>query len=139
MFFYSDSLVYCVETEDFYKDILNNPNLLNRMDTSNLDREHPCYIAERKKIPGHFSDETDGKIMSEFIALRAKFYAYNIEGKERIKAKGIRSHAVKNHMTLENHKKYLLGDQEYNKYTDNISIKSFKHHIMTIETKKINI
>jgi len=90
-----------------------------------------------EKNNGTFSDETDGKIMIEFITLRAKSYAYNIEGKERIKAKGIRGHVVKNHMTLENHKKCLFGDQEYNKYTDNVSIRSFKHQIMTIETKKL--
>lgn len=135
--FHLDSLVYYVETEDFYRDLLNSPDLLNRMDTSNLPRDHPCYISERKKIPGLFSDETDGKIMTEFIALRAKSYAYNIDGKERIKAKGIRGHVVKNHMTLENHKKCLFSNENYNKYTDNVSIRSFKHQIMTIKTKKL--
>ncbi|XP_050066400.1 uncharacterized protein LOC126555531 [Aphis gossypii] len=50
----TDSLVYYIQTDDFYNDLLNNPNLLNRMDTANLPRDHPCYIAERKKIPGYF-------------------------------------------------------------------------------------
>jgi len=34
------------------KGLANNANLLDRMDTSNLPRDHPCYIAERKKDPG---------------------------------------------------------------------------------------
>jgi len=59
------------------------------MDTSNLHKNHPFYSAVRKKIPGYFSDETDGRTMYEFIALRAKSYAYNIENTEKIKAKGI--------------------------------------------------
>ncbi|XP_050059966.1 uncharacterized protein LOC114132126 [Aphis gossypii] len=58
----TDLLVYFIQTDDFYKDLVNNSNLLDRMDTSNLPRIHPCYIAERKKIPGLFSDETDGEI-----------------------------------------------------------------------------
>jgi len=135
--FILDSLVYYIQTEDFYKDLQENSSLLNRMDTSNLPRDHPCHIPDRKKIPGFFSDETDGKIMLEFIALRAKSYAYNIDGKEQIKAKGIRSHVVKNHMTLENHKKCLFDNHEYNKYTDNVSIRSYKHQIMSIKTKKL--
>jgi len=67
-----DSLVYFVETDDFYEDMVNNPLLLDRMDTANLPENHPCYIAERKKIPGLFSDESNGDIMTEFCALRSK-------------------------------------------------------------------
>jgi hypothetical protein len=126
-----------VKTDDFYVDLLNSPNLLNRMDTSNLPRDHPCFIAERKKIPGLFSDETDGKPMTEFIALRAKSYAYSMDGKEKIKAKGIRGHVVKNHMTLEHHKHCLFGDEELGRYTENVSIRSFKHKLMTIKSKKL--
>lgn len=53
-------------------------------------------MAERKKILGLFSNKTDGATMTEFIALRAKSCTYNIDGKEKIKAKGIRGHVVKN-------------------------------------------
>ena len=107
------------------------------MDTSNLPKDHPCHITERKKIPGLFSDETDGRTMYEFIALRAKSYAYNIEDEEKIKAKGIRGHVVKNHMTLNDHKRCLFGDTDFQSYRDNVSISSFKHHIKTIKTKKL--
>ncbi|KAL4091251.1 hypothetical protein QTP88_025973 [Uroleucon formosanum] len=78
------------KTDDFYKDLKSNANLLDRMDTSDLPRDHPCYIAERKKIPGLFSDETKGQPIIEFIALRAKSYAYILNNKEKIKAKGVR-------------------------------------------------
>jgi len=54
-------------------------------------------------------------VITEFCALRAKSYAFNIYdrpedednkvGEEKIKAKGVRSHMVKNHMTLKDHRK----------------------------------
>jgi len=57
LIFIDSSLVYFIETDDFYEDMTNNTILLDRMDTANLPRYHLCYIAERKKIPGLFSDE----------------------------------------------------------------------------------
>jgi len=105
----------------------------------------------RKKVPGFFSDETKGHIMTEFCALRAKSYAFNIYveeednekdeedrvGGEKIKAKGVRSHVVKNHMTLEDHRKCLFGEEGLELYRDNVSIRSFNHQLMTIKTKKL--
>jgi len=35
-------------------------------------------VADRKKSPGFFSDEVDGNIITEFCALRAKSYAFNV-------------------------------------------------------------
>ncbi|KAF0755620.1 Uncharacterized protein FWK35_00021676 [Aphis craccivora] len=142
----TDSLVYYIQTDDFYNDLLNNPNLLDRMDTSNLPRDHPCYIAERKEIPGLFSDETDGCIMREFCALRAKSYSYFLEdndivdvhnNKEKIKAKGIRGHVVRNHMTFQDHKRCLFGDASLEVTTSNVSIRSFKHKLKTIKSNKL--
>jgi len=121
------------------------------MDTANLPSAHPCYVADRKKSPGFFSDEVDGNIVTEFCALRAKSYAFNIYveegdkekdeedrvGGEKIKAKGIRAHVVKNHMTLEDHRKCLFGEDGLKLYRENMSIRSFNHQLMTIKTKKL--
>ncbi|XP_025191577.1 LOW QUALITY PROTEIN: uncharacterized protein LOC112591859 [Melanaphis sacchari] len=141
----TDSLIYYIHTDDFYEDLAKNVNLLDRMDTSNLPRDHPCYIAERKKIPGLFSDETDGRVMEEFIALRAKSYAYKIQGvddmnaKVQIRAKGVRGHVVKNHMTFEGHRRCLFEGMESvaNNRQLNMCIRSFKHQLMTIKTNKL--
>ena len=91
---------------------------------------------------GYFSDEVDGNVITEFCALRAKSYAFNVyagednvEGGEKIKAKGIRSHVVKNHMTLEDHRKCLFGETGVEAYKENVSIRSFKHQLVTIKTK----
>jgi len=109
------------------------------MDTSDLPKDHPCYIAERKKIPGLFSDETKGAIMTDFCALRAKSYSFILAGKEKIKAKGIRKHVVDNHMTFDDHKKCLFGVEKMDVNRENVSIRSFKHELMTISTNKLTL
>jgi hypothetical protein len=98
-------------TDDFYNDLANNLNLLDRMDTSGLPTDHPCHVSARKKIPGLFSDETKGRTMYEFVALRAKSYAYNIEGKVGIRGKGVRKPVIKNHMTFDDHKRCLFANE----------------------------
>lgn len=99
-------------TDDFYKDLTVNPDLLDRMDTSDLPKNHPCHLDVRKKIPGYFSDETHGRIMFEFVALRAKLYAYDMEGTKIIKAKGIRKPVVRNHLTLLDYKQCLFENDD---------------------------
>ncbi|XP_050062454.1 uncharacterized protein LOC126552021 [Aphis gossypii] len=140
----TDSLVYHIDTENFYVDLAVNRNLLDRMDTANLPNDHPCYVAERKKSPGYFSDEVDGNVITEFCALRAKSYAFNVYagaedrvGGEKIKAKGIRAHVVKNHMTMEDHRKCLFGEAGVEAYKENVSIRSFNHQLVTIKTRKL--
>ncbi|XP_022160048.1 uncharacterized protein LOC111026303 [Myzus persicae] len=140
-------------TDDFYDDVKNNPILLNRLDTADLPVEHPCHTTVRKKVPGFFSDETKGHIMTEFCALRAKSYAYNIYAGEEdeqkanedeskigggnIKAKGIKAHVVKNHMSLADHVKCLQDDPGLIRYSMNTSIRSYKHNLVTQNMNKL--
>ena len=129
--------MYHIKTKDFYSDLLSKPGLIECTDTANLPRDHPCYVAERKKIPGLFSDETDGKTITEFCALRAKSYAFKIDGEEKIKAKGIRGHVVKNHMTFNDHKLCLFDEGELDPFRTNVSIRSFHHQLKTIASHKL--
>jgi len=75
-----------------------------------LPASHPCYCFDRKKLPGTFTDETSGEAIWEMIALRAKSDGYNLGGIEKIKAKVIQGHVVKNHMTIDDHKQCLFQD-----------------------------
>ena len=72
----ADSSVIYIETEDFYKDIVND--VQRWFDTSNYDEndERPLPIGKNKKVIGLFKDELGGKIITKFVALRAKAYAY---------------------------------------------------------------
>ena len=88
----TDSFVYHIKTEDFYKDIASDVE--KRLNTSNYSKEDkillPLEIGLNAKKIGLIKDESGGKIMTELVALRAKLYAYNtLEKKEEKKCKGI--------------------------------------------------
>ena len=72
----TDSFVYEIETEDFYRDIAKDVE--KRFGTSGYlkDDNRPLPIGENKKVIGVMKDELGGKIMTEFVALRANIYAY---------------------------------------------------------------
>ena len=78
----TDSFVYEIETEDFYRDIAKD--VWKRFDTSGYSKDdnRPLPIGENKKKIGLMKDELSGKIMIEFVALRAKMYAYRKIDKE---------------------------------------------------------
>ena len=67
----TDSLCYEIQTEDFYKDI--SGDVEDNFDRSNFPKDHPSGIqGKNKKIPGMMKDEAGGKIIEEFVGLRAK-------------------------------------------------------------------
>ena len=67
----TDSFVYKIETEDFYRDIAKDVE--KRFDTSGYSKDdnRPLPIG-KKKVIGLMKDELGGKIMTEFVTLRAK-------------------------------------------------------------------
>ena len=72
----TDSLIYEIETKDFYKDI--SADVKDRFDTSDYPPNHPSGIPSgfNKKVLGMFKDEAAGKIIDELVRLRAKLYSY---------------------------------------------------------------
>ena len=64
----TDSFVYEIETEDFYRDIAKDVE--KRFDTSGYskDENRPLPIGKNKKVIGLMKDELGGKIMTEFVA-----------------------------------------------------------------------
>ena len=79
----TDSLMYEIQTKDFYKDI--SEDVKHRFDTSDYPPNHPSGIPSgfNKKVLGMFKDEAGGKVIDEFVGLRAKLYSYKMfEGEE---------------------------------------------------------
>ena len=72
----TDSFVYAIDNEDFYRDIAKD--VKNRFDTSEYSKDdnRPLPIRENKKVIGLMKDQLGGNIMTKFVALRAKIYAY---------------------------------------------------------------
>ena len=78
----TDSFVYEIETEDFYKDIAED--VKKSFDTSGYSKDdnRPLPIGENKKAIGLMKDELGGKVMTKFVALRTTIYAYRKIDKE---------------------------------------------------------
>ena len=87
----TDSFIIHIITKDFIRttDIANDVE--RWFDTSNYDEydKRPLPIGKNKKVTGLFKDELGGKIMTEFVGIRPKTYAYLMDGdSEKKKAKG---------------------------------------------------
>ena len=89
----TDSLIYDIETDDFYKDIAHDVE--SRFDTSGYVPDRPLPVGKNKKIIGLMKDELGGGIMKEFVTLRPKMYDYKVGSSESKKCKGIKKCVVK--------------------------------------------
>ena len=81
---YSKNFILHIKTEDFYEDIADDVE--EWLDISNYKIDRPLLITDKnKKVLGKFKDELGVNIMTEFIGLRAKSYAYLIDNSEEKK------------------------------------------------------
>ena len=132
----TDSFLYEIQTEDFYKDI--SGDVKDRFDTSDYPEGHPSGIPTgvNKKVLGMFKDEAAGKIIKEFVGLRAKLYSYKMdEGKENKKCKGIKKAVVEKSISHEDYKTCLETGKEQLR-RQNI-IRSYEHTLYTEEVNKV--
>ena len=132
----TDSLVYEIETEDFYKDI--SADVMDRFDTSNYKPNHPSGIPTgcNKKVLGKFKDEKEGKCIEEFVALRAKLYSFKmIDGEENKKCKGIKSGVVEKSIAHEDYKTCLFELKEQRRQMN--VLRSYNHTIYTETINKV--
>ena len=131
----TDSLMYLIETEDFYEDILRD--IHEWFDTSNYPKVHISGIptGDNKMVIGMFKDEVGGKIITEFVGLRAKNYSYVCEGKENKKCKGIKKSVTEKDI---HHKDYIdcLFKDIMLRCKMNI-FQSYKHDVFSVEINKI--
>ena len=132
----TDSLMYEIQTEDFYKDI--SGDVKDKFDTSDYPPNHPSGIPTgcNKKVLAMFKDEVAGRCIEEFVGLRARLYSFNmLEGEESKRCKGVKKSVVKNSITHEDFKDCLFtGKEQLRKM--NI-IRSYNHEVFTEEVNKV--
>ena len=133
----TDSLMCEIQTEDFYKDI--SEDVKDRFDTSDYPENHPSGIPTgiNKKVLGMMKDEAAGKIIKEFVGLRAKLYSFIMDdgGEEIKKCKGIKKQVVESSITHEDYKTCLLtGKEQLRK--QNI-LRSYNLEVYTEEVNKV--
>ena len=85
----TESFIFYVQTNDFYKDISND--VIEWFDTSDYNKDDDRLPTEiNKKIIGKCKEELKGKLMIEFVTLASKGYAYlDDNDEEHKKVKGI--------------------------------------------------
>ena len=129
----TDSLIYNIETKDFYKDIADD--VPGRFDTSGYLPNRPLPIGLNKKVIGLMKDKLGGEIMEKFVTLRPKMYSYRTSEKESKKCKGIKKCVFRKTITFEDYKNCLFSGET--SYRSQLMFRSSKHTIQTLEVNKV--
>ncbi|XP_022800154.1 uncharacterized protein LOC111338012 [Stylophora pistillata] len=133
----TDSLCYEIHTSDFYKDITSDVDRL--FDTSNIREGHSSGIPTgvNKKVIGMFKDEAGGKIIEEFVGLRAKLYSYKMfdDGEEKKKCKGVKQGVVDRTISFDDYKRCLFGGEKQLRKMN--TLRSRKHEMYMEEINKV--
>jgi hypothetical protein len=108
----TDSLLHEITTEDFYQDIAEDVG--STFDTSDYPYDHPTVavgfkVGCNKKVIGMMKDECAGKEITEFVGLRAKCYAYTVDGKDSKKCKGVKKGVVKKRLSSNDYRHCLYS------------------------------
>ena len=140
------SFVYEIETEDFYSDIAKD--MKKRFDTSGYSKNdnRPLPIGENKKEIGLMKDEIGGKIMTEFVALRATMYAYrkvdclkaqheHFVGCGEKHCKGTKKFVVSEGFTFDDYKTCLFDGKTI--YRERTLFENKKHKVYMVNKYKI--
>ena len=129
----TDSFVIQVMTDDLFRDF---KDLSDYMDFSDYPKSHPNYDASNKKVLGKFKDELSSKIMTHFIGLKPKSYAFKVQGdkKEYKKSKGVVKGKVNTELNYDMYERTLNG--EIKPTVKFNTIRSKNHHIFSINQTK---
>ena len=147
----TDSLVYLIQTDDVYKDI--EKDIAAKFDTSNFYKNHPSGIKTglNEKELSFFKFELGGNLITIFIGLRPKLYAFKVEKryeekdgkikeidmKEEVKckAKGVKKSVVKKSLSLEDYKKCLFSEEKQMREMN--ILRSNNHDIYSLTVNKV--
>ena len=83
----TDSLTYDLKSEDVYEEFFKYKHLF---DFSNYPKNSKFFLETNKKVIGKMKDESEEKIIDEFVGLKSKMYSIkNVDGKLSNRAKGV--------------------------------------------------
>ena len=132
----TDCCVYEIETEDFYRDIAKDVEKM--FDTSGYSKgdNRPLPIGKNRVI-GLMKDELGGKNMTEFVALRAKMYAYRKIDKEveEKRCKGTKKCMISEGLTFDDYKTCLFAGETI--YREQMLFENKKHEVYSVNKHKI--
>ena len=151
----TDSLMYLIQTDDFYHDI--RKDITKKFDTSDYYDYHPSgtKTGVNKKVIGKFKDEVGGNQITHFVGLRPKLYTFKVEMKykkdekdgkvkeinlieeNKRKAKGVKKNVIKKSLSFEDYKKCLFTEDELMKEMN--IIRSQNHDIYAMTVNKVEL
>ena len=106
----TDSFIVYIKASDIYKSIADDVETIFDISNYELDRLMPK--GKNKKLTGLIKDELGGKIMTNFVGLRANTYSYLIDdGSEYEKAKVTKNCFIKRKVKFENYRNFLEATQ----------------------------
>ena len=82
--------------------------------TSNYDKndKRPLPIGKNEKVPGLFKDQLGGKIITQFLAPRAKAYSHlDDDGNKHEKSKGTKTGVIKQKLMFHNFKNCFFNSE----------------------------
>ena len=126
----TDSFIFLVKTNDFYKDI--SDDIEKCFDTSaySKDIDRPLLKGINKKVIDKFKDELAGPIISELCILRAKCSSFKLDNdNEEKKTKGIKQCVIKRQLTFDNYVVALFNDNKINR--SQYVFRCYCHHVYT--------
>ena len=130
----TDSLVYSISTEDLYADMALKIDTY--YDTSDYPVGHHLRSMKNAKTVGFFKDELNGTPIVEFVGLRAKMYSFLLpDGSSKRTAKGIKESFKRKHIVHADYRECLLDEKMTR--AQFVTIRSFDHSLVTIQTDKI--
>ena len=125
-----DSLTNEIKSEDVYEEFLKHKHLF---DFSNYPKDSKFFDQANKKVIGKMKDESEGKIIDEFVGLKSKINSMlSDDGKESNTAKGV------NITTEFNEFKDTLFNKKVLRHKMK-RIQSKKHKVGTYEVNKISL
>ena len=125
---------------DFYEDIADDVE--KRFDTLNYKVDRLLPTGKNEKVIGLMKDALNGRIMTEFVALRPKTYAYQIDDYNNDhddnkfeKPKGTKKCVIKRVLKFSDYKDCLLNDKAVLKSQQ--KFKSERHDVYIEKVNKI--
>lgn len=142
----TDSFIFEVETDDFYKDMYKDrqgyydiSDYPNEMKYGNGKKAFDVKDKDgNKKRLGYFKDEYFGKVIEEFVGLKSKMYSIKAEGDGEFDgkrtAKGIKEGVKCRELKHEDYKEVLF--EKTDKYVEQCNIISKNHDLYTVKQNK---
>lgn len=128
----TDSLLYHFFNFNIYEMIKRD---LHKFDTSDYAPDNIFGMPRvNKKVIALMKDENNGLLMTEFIGLRSKMYAYKVQNKVSKRAKGVTGAALKT-ITFDDYYECLFNRILLIREQSNI--RSREHNVFTVRQKKL--